>query len=115
MYPRPRVLGVLPIGQMDDFQEQIPQRWRKHRGVTLPMFHSEAGGMKALKLQCSNLSVNLKKSNAWHASLKRITEIYDQMVHRSRPVAGSTWELESMMTPSEMVSSIRQDRRHTKP
>lgn len=41
-YPLPPGLGHFPIEHVDDFAEQLPETWRLHGGVLLPMYQSEA-------------------------------------------------------------------------
>jgi len=38
----PPGLGRFPLRHVDDFEERIPPLWRKHGGVMLPMYQSEA-------------------------------------------------------------------------
>jgi len=40
-YPLPAGLGRFPMRHVDDFQD-VPERWRRHGGVMLPMYQSEA-------------------------------------------------------------------------
>jgi hypothetical protein len=40
-YPLPAGLGRFPLRHVDDF-EDVPAEWRRHGGVMLPMFQSEA-------------------------------------------------------------------------
>lgn len=42
VYPLPPGLGLFPIKHVDDFKEKVPDAWRKHQGVMLPMYQSEA-------------------------------------------------------------------------
>lgn len=41
-YPLPAGLGRFPLRHVDDFSARIPERWRRHGGVMLPMYQSEA-------------------------------------------------------------------------
>ncbi len=41
-YPLPPGLGRFPIRHVDDHAEKVPALWRKHGGVMLPMFETEA-------------------------------------------------------------------------
>ena len=38
----PPGLGSFPLRHVDDFAERIPAQWRRHGGVMLPMYQSEA-------------------------------------------------------------------------
>jgi hypothetical protein len=41
-YPLPPGLGAFPLRHVDDFAERVPAGWRRHGGVLLPMYQSEA-------------------------------------------------------------------------
>jgi len=41
-YPLPPGIGDFPLRHVDDFAERVPDTWREHGGVMLPMFQSEA-------------------------------------------------------------------------
>ena len=41
-YPLPPGLGRFPLRHVDDFAARVPERWREHGGVMMPMFQSEA-------------------------------------------------------------------------
>ena len=41
-YPLPAGLGRFPLRHVDDFSTRLPERWRRHGGVMLPMYQSEA-------------------------------------------------------------------------
>lgn len=41
-YPLPPGLGAFPIHRVDDFLAQVPEAWREHGGVFLPMYQREA-------------------------------------------------------------------------
>ena len=38
----PALLGDFPVLRVDDYSEAIPKHWRRHGGVMLPMYQSEA-------------------------------------------------------------------------
>ena len=38
----PALLGDFPVRRVDDYSEAIPKHWRRHGGVMLPMYQSEA-------------------------------------------------------------------------
>lgn len=42
VYPLPPGLGGFPLRHIDDFVNRISEQWKKHGGVMLPMFQSEA-------------------------------------------------------------------------
>jgi hypothetical protein len=41
-YPLPPGLGRFPVRHVDDHAERLPDGWRKHGGVMLPMYQAEA-------------------------------------------------------------------------
>lgn len=41
-YPLPPGLGQFPVEHVDDFAEKLPEVWRQHGGVFIPMYQSEA-------------------------------------------------------------------------
>ena len=41
-YPLPPGLGAFPLRHVDDFAKRLPELWKKHGGVMLPMYQSEA-------------------------------------------------------------------------
>lgn len=42
VYPLPPGLGAFPMRHVDDFSDRVSEQWKKHGGVMLPMFQSEA-------------------------------------------------------------------------
>ena len=41
-YPLPPGLGRFPVEHVDDFADKLPDTWRTHGGVFIPMYQSEA-------------------------------------------------------------------------
>lgn len=41
-YPLPPGLGAFPVRRVDDYADRVPEAWRAHGGVFLPMFQREA-------------------------------------------------------------------------
>lgn len=41
-YPLPPGLGKFPLHHVDDYAKNLPNKWKKHGGVFLPMYQSEA-------------------------------------------------------------------------
>ena len=41
-YPLPPGLGTIPLNHVDDYACRVPETWRKHGGVFLPMYQAEA-------------------------------------------------------------------------
>ena len=42
IHPLPPGLGSFPLRHVDDYAARIPENWREHGGVMMPMFQSEA-------------------------------------------------------------------------
>jgi hypothetical protein len=41
-YPLPAGLGRFPLHHVDDYRAKLPEPWRRHGGVFLPMYQAEA-------------------------------------------------------------------------
>jgi hypothetical protein len=41
-YPLPPSLGTFPIHRVDDYKDKVPESWRAHGGIFLPMYQREA-------------------------------------------------------------------------
>lgn len=41
-YPLPPGLGSFPLNHVDDYLEKVPETWKQHGGVFLPMYQAEA-------------------------------------------------------------------------
>ena len=41
-YPLPAGLGRFPVRHVDDYANKIPEEWKQHGGVLMPMYQSEA-------------------------------------------------------------------------
>ncbi|MBN1347386.1 MAG: hypothetical protein JXQ73_32150 [Phycisphaerae bacterium] len=41
-YPLPPGLGEYPVFRVDDFADRVPESWKKHGGVFIPMYQREA-------------------------------------------------------------------------
>jgi hypothetical protein len=41
-YPLPPGVGRFPVEHVDDFEDKLPEAWRQHGGVFIPMYQSEA-------------------------------------------------------------------------
>jgi hypothetical protein len=41
-YPLPPGLGLFPVEHVDDFADKLPDTWRTHGGIFIPMYQSEA-------------------------------------------------------------------------
>ncbi len=75
-YPLPPGLGTFPVLSVDRYAEHVPDSWREHGGVFIPMYQREALWLDftgsswtphALKIGVGN--VNAVSGAAWDASL----------------------------------------------
>src|SRR5918992_1488855 len=41
-YPLPPGLGTFPVLRVEDYAERVPESWREHGGVFIPMYQREA-------------------------------------------------------------------------
>ena len=41
-YPLPPGLGTFPVLRVEDYQERVPESWKEHGGVFIPMYQREA-------------------------------------------------------------------------
>ncbi len=41
-YPLPPGLGAFPLSHVDDYRDTVPDAWKRHGGVFLPMYQAEA-------------------------------------------------------------------------
>ena len=41
-YPLPPSLGHFPIKQVKDYRDRVPENWKEHGGVFIPMYQREA-------------------------------------------------------------------------
>ena len=41
-YPLPPGFGTFPLNHVDDYADRVPEAWRRHGGVFLPMHQAEA-------------------------------------------------------------------------
>jgi len=40
-YPLPPSFGYFPVHKIDDFIDKVPEEWKKHGGVFMPMYQRE--------------------------------------------------------------------------
>jgi len=69
-YPLPPGFGPFPLDHVDNLGEKLPQSWRTHGGIYLPMYQSEAMWIKffgdypfAIKIAAGK--INAVTGNAW--------------------------------------------------
>src|SRR5690349_17312329 len=41
-YPLPAGLGQFPVARIEDHRDRVPEAWREHGGVMIPMYQREA-------------------------------------------------------------------------
>jgi hypothetical protein len=76
-HPLPPSLGAFPLRHVDDFAERIPEAWRRHGGVMLPMYQAEAmwlsfrshGNGYPFAVQVSAGKVDALTGDPWHDAL----------------------------------------------
>jgi hypothetical protein len=50
-YPLPPGLGSFPIRHVDDYAARLPELWKKHGGVMLPMYQSDSPQLRRQRNQ----------------------------------------------------------------
>ena len=87
-YPLPPGLGSFPLQHVDDFSEQVPETWRAHGGVMLPMYQSEAlwiyfragyvarRGVYPFAIKIAAGKINAVSGKAWMKPLSRAQQDY---------------------------------------
>ncbi|HLU11181.1 MAG TPA: hypothetical protein VK003_16025 [Oceanobacillus sp.] len=82
-YPLPPGLGAFPILKVADFADKLPEDWRKHGGVFIPMYQREAMWMRfnarywkpnAVKIAVGK--VNAVSGKPWNQALKKEKQDY---------------------------------------
>ena len=63
-YPLPPGLGKFPVQHVDDYAENLPEAWKRHGGVFIPMYQSEALWINFLGLYPCAIKVAAGKINA---------------------------------------------------
>lgn len=86
-YPLPPGLGALPLRRVDDYADRVPDDWREHGGVFLPMYQREAtwlcfgGATRALKIGIGKVCA--VSGERWSESLH--DDPQDYVVTRHQP------------------------------
>ena len=80
-YPLPAGLGPFPLRHVDDFADDVPERWFKHGGVMLPMYQSEAmwinfSGEYPFAIKVSTGKINAVSGETWLDGLNRDPQDY---------------------------------------
>ncbi|OPZ87124.1 MAG: hypothetical protein BWY76_00621 [bacterium ADurb.Bin429] len=72
-YPLPPGLGTFPICRVEDYADRVPDSWREHGGVFIPMYQREA------------LWVNFE-GHAWHPVAAKLA------VGKINAISGQAWD-----------------------
>ena len=80
-YPLPPGLGSFPIEHVDDHVERLPESWRRHGGVMIPMWQSEAmwirlGGNYPCAVQIAAGKINAVSGRRWNDRLTKRPQNY---------------------------------------
>lgn len=82
-YPLPPGLGRFPLAHVDDFAERIPDRWKEHGGVMLPMYQSEAMWLSFITpngypfaVKVATGKINAATGEPWTTGLNRDPQDY---------------------------------------
>ncbi len=82
-YPLPAGFGSFPLRHVDDFAARLPERWRAHGGVMLPMYQAEAMWLNfespedypfAVKIAAGK--INAVSGESWREGLHRDPQDY---------------------------------------
>ena len=73
-YPLPPGLGRFPLSRVDDYPENLPDRWSKHGGVFTPMYQAEAlrinfHGYYPMAVKIAAGKVNAVTGETWEEEL----------------------------------------------
>lgn len=74
-YPLPPGMGSFPLHHIDDFAAKVPQSWRNHGGVFMPMYQSEAlwihlSGHYPIALQIAAGKINAVNGEPWQEEMQ---------------------------------------------
>jgi hypothetical protein len=82
-YPLPPGLGTFPVLRVEDYQERVPEPWKEHGGVFIPMFQREATWLafngaywRPNAVQIAIGKVNVVTGKPWKQSLGRTEQDY---------------------------------------
>ena len=87
-YALPPGLGAFPLRHVDDFASRIPELWKKHGGVMLPMYQSEAlwvnfHGSYPFAVKVATGKINAITGESWTDGIHRDPQ--DYMVTPDQP------------------------------
>jgi hypothetical protein len=80
-YPLPPGLGRFPVEHVDDFSDSLPDAWRRHGGVFIPMYQSEAlwinfDGDYPCAVKIAAGKINAVSGQAWDSGLSQGPQNY---------------------------------------
>lgn len=80
-YPLPPGLGRFPLAHVDDYKENLPERWSHHGGVFFPMYQAEAmwinfHGHYPMAIKIAAGKINAVTGNAWNNDLHSSPQDY---------------------------------------
>jgi len=78
-YSLPPGLGVFPLHHVDDFQNNLPERWSHHGGIFFPMFQAEAmwinfEGNYPMAIKIAAGKINAVSGEPWNNDLHDIPQ-----------------------------------------
>jgi hypothetical protein len=87
-YPLPPGLGRFPLERVDDFADRVPEAWRRHGGVFLPMYQAEAlwlrfAGPYPCAVKVAAGKVNALTGEGWSEGL--VADPQDYLVSPDQP------------------------------
>jgi len=80
-YPLPPGLGRFPVQHVDDYADHLPEAWRKHGGVFVPMYQAEAlwinfSGYYPCAIKIAAGKINAVSGEAWKNELSAKPQDY---------------------------------------
>ena len=80
-HPLPPGLGEFPLRHVDDYADSVPSAWRKHGGVLMPMYQSEAMWLNfhasyPMAIKVAAGKINAITGDAWSNKLRAEPQDY---------------------------------------
>ena len=80
-YPLPPGLGRFPVAHVDDYADRLPEIWRRHGGVFIPMYQSEAlwinfSGRYPCAIKIAAGKINAVSGETWQNALSADPQDY---------------------------------------
>jgi hypothetical protein len=87
-YPLPPGIGRFPVAHVDDYADRLPESWRQHGGVFIPMYQSEAlwvnfSGRYPCAIKIAAGKINAVSGQEWRNALS--SDPQDYVVIPSQP------------------------------